>query len=581
MSGRIPRQFIDDLLVRVDIVDIIDSHVPLKKMGANYSARCPFHNEKTPSFSVNRNKQFFHCFGCHASGNVISFLMDFNHLTFVEAIEELAAFCGVEIPYENQTNHIEPQQKNKLIDLQQLMQQIATFYAQQLKQNQHKDIAIDYLKGRGILGETARDFMLGYAPEDWQILSSHFDTHLLCEAGMLALKNDHYYERFRQRIMFPIRNKRGHIIGFGGRILKDDPKQPKYLNSPETPLFHKSNEVYGLYELLKKNARPARILVVEGYMDVVTLAQYGIPYAVAALGTSLSATQLQLLFRSTPEVILCFDGDKAGKEAAWRAMDAVFSVINDNRQVRVLLLPIEHDPDSLIRFEGVEAFTQRIEGAEVLSDYFFAHFQETLNIGSIEGRAKLVNQAKPYLLKLADCFFKEMTLKKLQELSQFDISPTLEKETLTAAQSSPKNQSSQKQTKNTRHSLERLSLAMLVQYPKLIEKLQSNPIDWNTLDFSGIDIFKAIVQTIADQKPETTAQLLEFYRDAPEEKVLNALAALPILVPEKAVEAEFGGALNQFIVQAKQTRLEKLLAQETAVGLNDHEKEILRQLLLR
>ena len=581
MSGRIPRQFIDDLLVRVDIVDIIDSHVPLKKMGANYSARCPFHNEKTPSFSVNRNKQFFHCFGCHASGNVISFLMDFNHLTFVEAIEELATFCGVEIPYENQTNHIEPQQKNKLIDLQQLMQQIATFYAQQLKQNQHKDIAVDYLKGRGILGETARDFMLGYAPEDWQILSSHFDTHLLCEAGMLALKNDHYYERFRQRIMFPIRNKRGHIIGFGGRILKDDPKQPKYLNSPETPLFHKSNEVYGLYELLKKNARPARILVVEGYMDVVTLAQYGIPYAVAALGTSLSATQLQLLFRSTPEVILCFDGDKAGKEAAWRAMDAVFSVINDNRQVRVLLLPIEHDPDSLIRFEGVEAFTQRIEGAEVLSDYFFAHFQETLNIGSIEGRAKLVNHAKPYLLKLADCFFKEMTLKKLQELSQFDISPTLEKETLTAAQSSPKNQSSQKQTKNTRHSLERLSLAMLVQYPKLIEKLQSNPIDWNTLDFSGIDIFKAIVQTIADQKPETTAQLLEFYRDAPEEKVLNALAALPILVPEKAVEAEFGGALNQFIVQAKQTRLEKLLAQETAVGLNDHEKEILRQLLLR
>ena len=581
MSGRIPRQFIDDLLVRVDIVDIIDSHVPLKKMGANYSARCPFHNEKTPSFSVNRNKQFFHCFGCHASGNVISFLMDFNHLTFVEAIEELATFCGVEIPYENQTNHIEPQQKNKLIDLQQLMQQIATFYAQQLKQNQHKDIAVEYLKGRGILGETARDFMLGYAPEDWQILSSHFDTHLLCEAGMLALKNDHYYERFRQRIMFPIRNKRGHIIGFGGRILKDDPKQPKYLNSPETPLFHKSNEVYGLYELLKKNARPARILVVEGYMDVVTLAQYGIPYAVAALGTSLSATQLQLLFRSTPEVILCFDGDKAGKEAAWRAMDAVFSVINDNRQVRVLLLPIEHDPDSLIRFEGVEAFTQRIEGAEVLSDYFFAHFQETLNIGSIEGRAKLVNHAKPYLLKLAECFFKEMTLKKLQELSQFDISPTLEKETLTAAQSSPKNQSSQKQTKNTRHSLERLSLAMLVQYPKLIEKLQSNPIDWNTLDFSGIDIFKAIVQTIADQKPETTAQLLEFYRDAPEEKVLNALAALPILVPEKAVEAEFGGALNQFIVQAKQTRLEKLLAQETAVGLNDHEKEILRQLLLR
>jgi DNA primase len=581
MSGRIPRQFIDDLLVRVDIVDVIDSHVPLKKMGANYSARCPFHNEKTPSFSVNRNKQFFHCFGCHASGNVISFLMEFNHLTFVEAIEELATFCGVEIPFEKQSSHTELQPKNKLIDLQQLMQQVATFYSQQLKQNQNKDIAVDYLKGRGILGETARDFMLGYAPEDWQILSTHFDTQLLCEAGMLAFKNDNYYERFRQRIMFPIRNKRGHIIGFGGRILKEDPKQPKYLNSPETPLFHKGNEVYGLYELLKKNPRPVRILVVEGYMDVVTLAQYGIHYAVAALGTSLSATQLQLLFRSTPEVILCFDGDKAGKEAAWRAMDAVFSVINDNRQVRVLLLPIEHDPDSLIRIEGVNAFTQRIEQADILSDYFFTHFQETLNLASIEGRAKLVNQAKPYLLKLADCFFKEMTLKRLHELSQFDISPTLERERLAASQPSQKNNSSQKQAKNTRHSLERLTLAMLVQYPKLIEKLQNNPIDWNTLDFSGIDIFKAIVHTIITYKPETTAQLLEFYRDKPEEKVLNALAALPILVSEKAVESEFSGALNQFIVQAKQTRLEKLLAQETAVGLNDEEKEILRQLLLR
>ncbi len=579
MSGRIPRQFIDDLLVRVDIVDVIDSHVPLKKMGANYSARCPFHNEKTPSFSVNRNKQFFHCFGCHASGNVISFLMDFNHLTFVEAIEELATLCGVDIPYEKNSHHTEPQQKNKLIDLQQLMQQIATFYSQQLKQHQKKDIAIDYLKGRGIHGETARDFMLGYAPEDWQILSSHFDTQLLCEAGMLAFKNNHYYERFRQRIMFPIRNKRGHVIGFGGRILKDDPKQPKYLNSPETPLFHKGNEVYGLYETLKHNARPTRILVVEGYMDVVTLAQYGVNYAVATLGTSLSATQLQLLFRSSPEIILCFDGDKAGKEAAWRAMDAVFSVINDNRQVRVLLLPVEHDPDSLIRVEGVDAFTQRIEQAQILSDYFLAHFQETLNLGSIEGRAKLVNQAKPYLLKLADCFFKEMILKKLQELSQFDIAPTLKKDSLAASQSTQKPHSPQ--PKNTRHSLERLTLAMLVQYPKLIKKMQSNPIDWNTLDFSGIGIFKAIVQTIQTHQPDTTAQLLEFYRGEPEDKMLNALAALPILVSEQAVEAEFSGALNQFIVQAKQTRLEKLLAQETAVGLNDEEKTILRQLLLR
>ncbi len=571
MSGRIPRHFIDDLLVRVDIVDIIDSHVPLKKTGSNYTARCPFHNEKSPSFNVNRNKQFYHCFGCSAGGNVISFLMDFNHLSFVEAIEELATVAGVEIPYENQTN-FEPEAKNKLLELQQLMAKVATFYVDQLKNHSQKKIAVDYLKGRGINGVIARDFMIGYAPDGWQILSPHFkDTELLCEAGMLAFKNDMYYDRFRQRIMFPIRNKRGHVIGFGGRVL-DDTQQPKYLNSPETPLFHKSNEVYGLYELLKKNSKPSRILIVEGYMDVVTLAQFGIDYAVAALGTNLTTTQLQLLFRSVPEIILCFDGDKAGQDAAWKAMDAVFSVLNDNRQVRVLILPPAHDPDSLLREEGVEAFLQRIENAEMVSAYFFNHFTAMLNLNAIEGRAKLAHQAKPYLLKLADGFFKEMMLAKLQELSDFDVAPTLEKET--AASQVPRKNESQ----NVRYSLERLTLALLVQHPHLAEKLVANPIDWQLLDFSGIEIFKAIVQAICVERPATTAQLLEHYREKPEEKMLKALASLPILVPEEGIEAEFIGALTRLLTQAKQTRLEKLQIQATKRDLTDQEKEILRDL---
>ncbi len=570
MSGRIPRQFIDDLLVRVDIVDIIDSHVPLKKMGSNYTARCPFHNEKSPSFNVNRNKQFYHCFGCSAGGNVISFLMDFNHLSFVEAIEELATAAGVEIPYENQTN-FEPEAKNKLLKLQQLMAKVATFYVDQLKHHPQKKIAVDYLKGRGINGVIARDFMIGYAPDGWQILSPHFNAELLCEAGMLIFKNDMYYDRFRQRIMFPIRNKRGHVIGFGGRVL-DDMQQPKYLNSPETPLFHKSNEVYGLYELLKKNSKPARILIVEGYMDVVTLAQFGIDYAVAALGTNLTTTQLQLLFRSVPEIILCFDGDRAGQEAAWKAMDAVFSVLNDNRQVRVLILPPTHDPDSLLREEGIEAFSQRIENAEMVSTYFFNHFTETLNLNSIEGRAKLAHQAKPYLLKLSDGFFKEMMLAKLQELSDFDVTPTLEKENATVQ--IPR----QNESQNVRYSLERLTLALLVQHPHLAEKLRANPIDWQVLDFSGIEIFKAIVQAICAEKPATTAQLLEHYREKPEEKMLKALASLPILVPEEGIEAEFTGALTRLITQARQTRLEKLQIQATTRDLTDQEKEILRDL---
>ena len=573
MSGRIPRQFIDDLLVRVDIVDIIDSHVPLKKTGSNYTARCPFHNEKSPSFNVNRNKQFYHCFGCGAGGNVISFLIEFNHLSFVEAIEELATFAGVEIPYENQTN-FEPEAKNKLLDLQQLMAQVATFYVEQLKTHVQKNIAIDYLKGRGVQGVIARDFMIGYAPDGWQILSPHFkNTELLCEAGMLAFKNDMYYDRFRQRIMFPIRNKRGHVIGFGGRVL-DDTQQPKYLNSPETPLFHKSNEVYGLYELLKKNSKPARILIVEGYMDVITLAQFGIDYAVAALGTNLTATQLQLLFRSTSEVILCFDGDKAGQDAAWKAMDAVFSVLNDNRQVRVLLLPSEHDPDSLLRSEGVETFTQRIENAEMVSSYFFNHFTVKLNLDSIEGRAKLAHQAKPFLLKLADSFFKEMMLAKLKELTDFDVSPAIEKEN-----TAPQQNRHQKENQNVRHSLERLTLALLVQNPKLVEKLEVNPMDWQALDFAGIEAFQKIVQQICVEKPTTTAQFLEHYRNSPDEKMLNALASLTILIPEEGIEAEFDGALNQLISQGRKNRLDKLQIQATTSGLSEDEKEILRNLL--
>jgi len=570
MSGRIPRQFIDDLLVRVDIVDIIDSHVPLKKTGSNYTARCPFHNEKSPSFNVNRNKQFYHCFGCGVGGNVITFLMEFNHLSFVEAIEELATFAGVEIPYENQTGY-EPETKKKLLDLQQLMAQVATFYINQLRNHPQKNIAVDYLKGRGIPGIIARDFMIGYAPDGWQILHGNFDTELLCEAGMLVYKNEQYYDRFRQRIMFPIRNKRGHVIGFGGRVL-DDSQQPKYLNSPETPLFHKSNEVYGLYELLKKNPKPARILIVEGYMDVVTLAQFGIDYSVAALGTNLTATQLQLLFRSTPEIILCFDGDKAGQDAAWKAMDAVFSVLNDNRQMRVLLLPSPHDPDSLLRTEGVEAFMQRIESAEMVSSYFFNYLTATLDLNSIEGRAKLAHQAKPFLLKLANGFFKDMMLAKLKELTTFDITPAITNAT-------PPQNRYQKENQNMRHSLERLTLALLVQNPQLVETLEANPIDWQALDFAGIETFKKIVQQICFEKPATTAQLLEHYRGSSGEKFLNVLAFLPVLIPDEGVEAEFTGALNQLVIQGRKNRLEKLQIQAATVNLNDDEKEMLLRLL--
>ncbi len=322
MSGRIPREFIDELLVRVDIVDLIDSHVPLKKTGANYVARCPFHTEKTPSFSVNRNKQFFHCFGCGASGNAISFLMDFNHLDFVEAVEDLAGFAGIDVPRES-IDYQAGSKKEDLNSLYVLMEQVAAFYVKQLRTGDEGKKAVEYLKNRGVSGDCASDFMLGYAPDEWKALASRFNQKLLIEAGLLVSKEGgQAYDRFRGRIMFPIRDKRARIIGFGGRVLDDS--LPKYLNSPETSLFHKGKEVYGLYELLQKNSKPQRILIVEGYMDVIALAQFGIDYAVAALGTAASQAHLDLLFRFSSELVFCFDGDRAGREAAWRVMDIGF-----------------------------------------------------------------------------------------------------------------------------------------------------------------------------------------------------------------------------------------------------------------
>ncbi|MDZ4153565.1 DNA primase, partial [Methylicorpusculum sp.] len=369
MSGKIPREFIDDLLVRVDIVDLIDSHVPLKKVGANYLARCPFHTEKSPSFSVNRNKQFFHCFGCGVSGNAISFLMNYSHLDFVEAVEDLAAFIGVDVTRES-VEYSGQQKAADLSSLYKVMEQVAVFYVEQLRTSSEGRQATEYLKHRGVSTSVAYDYMLGYAPKKWQVLIDQFGEQALLDAGLLG-KSDigDTYARFRGRVIFPIRDKRGRTIGFGGRVLDDS--LPKYLNSPETPLFHKGREVYGLYELLQKQPKPQRILIVEGYMDVVALAEFGFYSAVATLGTATSQAHIDLLFRFASELVFCFDGDSAGQKAADRAMEQSFSSLRDGRQVRVMLLPQSHDPDSLVREIGVDGFVKSIESSETLSDYFF------------------------------------------------------------------------------------------------------------------------------------------------------------------------------------------------------------------
>ncbi|MGZ4954164.1 MAG: DNA primase [Methylobacter sp.] len=580
MSGRIPREFIDELLVRVDIVDLIDSHVPLKKTGNNFVARCPFHAEKTPSFSVNPKKQFFHCFGCGASGNSISFLMNFNHLDFVEAIEDLAGFAGIEVPRES-IEYQPGQKKEDTNNLYALMEQVATFYTEQLRTSDEGKKAVEYLKNRGVGRDCAGDFMLGYAPDEWKALATRFDQKLLLEAGLLVDKESGQpYDRFRGRIMFPIRDKRARIIGFGGRVL--DNSLPKYLNSPETSLFHKGKEVYGLHELLKKITKPQRILIVEGYMDVIALAQFGIHYAVATLGTAASQAHLDLLFRLSPELVFCFDGDKAGREAAWRAMEPAFASLKDGRQIRIMLLPQHHDPDSLVREEGIDRFIERLQTAETLSEYFFGHFSNELNLSEMEGRAQLVNKAKPYLEKLPESIFKEMMFARLKELSGWASLDVLENTATLASKQNPKQNQiigRNRLQDGGRLSSARVAIALLVQNPRLAEIVEQREIDWNELEFSGAALFKSILQVITDKNPANAAVLVECYRDTNEEKPIKALALLDVQVSDDNIEAVFCDSLDRLLIQARETTLTKLLNKDKTEGLDAQEKELLRKML--
>ena len=570
MSGRIPREFIDELLMRVDIVDLIDSHVPLKKTGANYVARCPFHAEKTPSFSVSQSKQFFHCFGCGVSGNAISFLMNFSHLDFVEAVEDLAGLAGVEIPKES-IEYQPKQKKEDLIDLYVLMEQVAAFYVQGLRTSNEGKKAVEYLKARGISSEVANTFMLGYAPIQWKGLIDKFGQEQLMAGGLLGTNEDReVYGRFRGRIMFPIRDKRARIIGFGGRVLDDS--LPKYLNSPETPLFHKGKEVYGLYELLQKNSKPHRILIVEGYMDVIALAQFGIHYAVAALGTATSQAHLDLLFRFSSELVFCFDGDRAGREAAWRAIASVFPSLKGGRQIRIMLLPQNHDPDSLIRDEGLDRFIERVETAQVLSEYFFDHFSKDLKLSEMESRSSLQDDAESYLKQLPIGAFREMMFAKLSVLAKQYI---LDNEAILAY----KKQQKKHRLNSGRLSLPSFVISLLLQNPRFIEIVEQKEIDWNQLEFEGIEKFKTILQMIADKKPANYGVLSEVFRNHPDETIVKKLATFELLIPEDGIEAEFCDALNGLLKQGREAGLARLWDKAQGEGLNIQEQEMLVKML--
>ncbi|MDZ5604968.1 DNA primase [Pseudomonas sp. RP23018S] len=425
MAGLIPQSFIDDLLNRTDIVDVVSSRVQLKKTGKNLSACCPFHKEKSPSFTVSPDKQFYYCFGCGAGGNALGFIMDHDNLDFPQAVEELARAAGMEIPREEGRRNQKPRQPTDS-PLYPLLEAAAEFFRQALRNHPTRKSAVEYLKGRGLSGEIARDFSLGFAPPGWDNLLKHLgaDTlqqKVMIDAGLLIenAESGKRYDRFRDRVIFPIRDSRGRVIAFGGRVLGDD--KPKYLNSPETSVFHKGQELYGLYEARKHHRNLDEIIVVEGYMDVIALAQQGLRNAVATLGTATSEEHLKRLYRVVPSVLFCFDGDQAGRKAAWRALESTLSSLQDGRRARFLFLPEGEDPDSLVRAEGTDAFHARInQHAQPLADYFFEQLSNEADPRSLEGKAHLATLAAPLIEKVPGANLRQLMRNRLREITGLD-----------------------------------------------------------------------------------------------------------------------------------------------------------------
>lgn len=419
MAGRIPQSFIDELLTRVDVIDVVDSRVKLKKTGKNYSACCPFHNENTPSFTVSPDKQFYYCFGCGASGTALRFVMEFDGLSFPDAVEKLASQASITVPREAASQR-EIQQEQEHKSLFTRMEASSRFFEQQLREHEQRNRAINYLKGRGLSGKAAKFFGIGYAPPGWNNLQESLgrDKQVIRElitSGMLIEKEDgRTYDRFRDRIMFPIRDARGRYIAFGGRVLGDE--KPKYLNSPETPIFQKNRELYGLYEARKIRQKLTRFVIVEGYMDVVALAEFGIHYAVATLGTATSEHHLRRLFKIVPEVIFCFDGDNAGRTAAARAMETALPVLGDGVQARFLFLPDGEDPDTLIRKEGRDGFEKRLNASLHLPEFLFEELKQQVDFDTLDGKARLDKMAAPLIGKLPKGTLRSLMEKRLDDI---------------------------------------------------------------------------------------------------------------------------------------------------------------------
>ncbi|MCF6457635.1 DNA primase [Pseudoalteromonas sp. MMG024] len=569
MAGKIPRSFIDDLLARTDIVDLIDGKVGLKKAGKDYQACCPFHNEKSPSFTVSQDKQFYHCFGCGAHGNAISFMMEYEKLEFVDAIEELAGLLNLDVPRENATNQgpqVSTEQKRSDYEL---MMHVAKFYQHQLKHHANSPQVIEYLKGRGLSGETAKQFMIGYAPSEWDSVCKTFAKNQDSKKQLLELKlaseksAGRQFDFFRDRLMFPIRDKRGRVIAFGGRIMNSDDNGPKYLNSPETRIFHKGFELYGLYEAKHANKKLEQILVVEGYMDVVALAEKGINYAVAALGTATTPEHIHTLFRTTDRIICCYDGDRAGRDAAWRALENALPYLNHGKSLEFVFLPDGEDPDSLVQKEGREAFELRYDDATDFSVYLFDRLAQEINLTTDAGKSKLLQQALPLIEKVPSDYYQDNLLDKLARL----IGRT--RAQLQKKINTPKQQ--QGLAKKFKITPMRRAIGLLLQHPELASEVPFQP-ELAQMDVPGIKLFIQL-QKLALDKTNTTAQLLEQFRESPEYGPLAKLAAWQHQVNQDSLTSEFQSTFNFIEDQCLNLRLESLLIKEKTQGLSKAEKQ--------
>ena len=582
MSGLIPQHFINDLVSRVDIVDVLSKRIDLKKAGKEFKAVCPFHNDKNPSLTISPSKGFYHCFSCGAHGTALGFLMEYEHLSFVEAIESLASDLGLEVPYEKSSKPIK--QNN---DLFSMMEKLQKKFQDNLKDESK---AIKYLKERGIDGRTAKKFGIGYAKKGWRNILDEFgknekQINLLTSLGLIIKKSDdNYYDRFRDRIIFPIRDARGRFIGFGGRVFNDE--QPKYLNSPETSLFHKGKELYGLYECQQSMRDIDKLIVVEGYMDVIGLSQNGVEYAVASMGTATTNDHFNRLFRLTDSIFFCFDGDDAGLKAAWRALENSLIHLRDGRQIKFVFLPDGEDPDSYIANNGTSKFEKQLDSGKDLSDFLIDKISENIDLNSIDGKARMAERAKPFIGKIPDGIFKELIIDKLSAsvgISSKKLTALLsqmnKKESMKPKTRSYTKMMSQRSSK-TQPSIIKKSIMLILNYPEAAKNIKHH--DFKDYKKPGIKILLKLIKTTQEESNINAASLIERWRDDDEGKYLAKLAInLFPDNPEFDASKELNDSLVQITKNFYSERINFLIKKQSKNELTEKDKNELNQMIIK